>query len=404
MNAGNEIVVVGGGYAGVMAANRLTQRQETAVTLINPRATFVERIRLHQRVAGTHEAEHPYDEVLADRVQLLVGEVTQIDAAAQVVELATGERRGYDYLIYAVGSGSAPMTVPGASEFAVPIATKEDADRLQSRLAGLSSTAPITVVGGGATGIETAAELADVGWAVTLVAGQGFGHYLHPRGRDAVRNQLRRLGVEVLEGAESRVATVLADAVSLTDGRRLTSAATIWTAGFAVPELARNSGLRTDRNGRLLTDETLTSLDSDRIVAAGDSASPSGVPLRMSCQAAEQLGAAAAATILARIEGNQPTPFAIGFVGQCLSLGRERGLVQLSHRNDHARRFHIGGRTGGRIKELICRSTVRQLQLEARKPGLVRIPAIMGDPERRRLRDETSLGFITTRGSLASHR
>ena len=404
MNAGIEIVVVGGGYAGVMAANRLTQRQDTAVTLINPHATFVERIRLHQRVAGTHEAEHPYDEVLADRVQLLVGEVMQIDAAPQEVVMATGERRGYDYLVYAVGSGSAPKTVPGASEFATPIATKEDADRVRARLAGLSPAAAITVVGGGATGIETAAELADVGWTVTLVAGEHLGNYLHPRGRDAVRNRLRALGVEILEGAESSVAAVSADAVVLTDGRRLTSAATIWTAGFAVPELARNSGLRTDRNGRLLTDETLTSLDSDRIVAAGDSASPSGVPLRMSCQAAEQLGAAAAATILARIEGNQPTPFAIGFVGQCLSLGRERGLVQLSHRNDHARRFHIGGRTGGRIKELICRSTVRQLQLEARKPGLVRIPAIMGDPERRRLRDETSLGFITTRGSLASHR
>jgi NADH dehydrogenase FAD-containing subunit len=51
------------------------------------------------------------------------------------------------------------------------------------------------------------------------------------------------------------------------------------------------SGLRTDALGRLLTDETLTSVDDDRIVAAGDAAAPSDQPLRMSCYAAGPLGA-----------------------------------------------------------------------------------------------------------------
>ena len=50
----------------------------------------------------------------------------------------------------------------------------------------------------------------------------------------------------------------------------LLSMATIWTAGFGVPDLAAHSGLRTDGLGRLLTDETLTSVDDPRIVAAGD--------------------------------------------------------------------------------------------------------------------------------------
>ncbi|MGS2617864.1 lycopene cyclase family protein [Micromonospora sp. LZ34] len=51
--AGNiDVVVIGGGYAGVMAANRLTQRDDVTVSLINPRPTFVERIRLHQWRAG----------------------------------------------------------------------------------------------------------------------------------------------------------------------------------------------------------------------------------------------------------------------------------------------------------------------------------------------------------------
>ncbi|EUA29995.1 NADH dehydrogenase domain protein [Mycobacterium xenopi 4042] len=78
---------------------------------------------------------------------------------------------------------------------------------------------------------------------------------------------------------------------------------TVWTAGFGVPDLAARSGLSTDALGRLLTDETLTSIDDPRIVAAGDAAAPSGQPLRMSCQAAGPLGVQAANTVLARIAG-----------------------------------------------------------------------------------------------------
>ena len=102
------------------------------------------------------------------------------------------------------------------------------------------------------------------------------------------------------------MAEVRADAVVFADGAVRPSAVTIWTAGFGVPELAADSGLRTDALGRLLTDETLTSVDDARIVAAGDCAAPSGQPLRMSCQAAGPLGAQAANTVLSRIAGTEP--------------------------------------------------------------------------------------------------
>ena len=68
----------------------------------------------------------------------------------------------------------------------------------------------------------------------------------------------------------SKVVEVTSGSVLLDSGRRLLSMATIWTAGFGVPDLAAHSGLRTDALGRLLTDETLTSVDDPRIVAAGD--------------------------------------------------------------------------------------------------------------------------------------
>ena len=118
---------------------------------------------------------------------------------------------------------------------------------------------------------------------------------------------------------------------------------TIWTAGFGVPDLASRSGLRTDAIGRLLTDETLTSIDDDRIVAAGDAAAPSGEPLRMSCQAAIPLGAQAANTVLARIAGEQPAVIDQAFTGQCVSLGRGAGIIQLAHKDDTAMPLYIGG-------------------------------------------------------------
>ena len=96
----------------------------------------------------------------------------------------------------------------------------------------------------------------------------------------------------------------------------------MWTAGFGVPKLAAASGLATDRLGRLLTDETLTSVDDPFIVAAGDAAAPSGLPFRMSCQAALPLGAQAANTILSRIDGTAAAEVSVPMSGQCISLGR----------------------------------------------------------------------------------
>jgi NADH dehydrogenase len=364
-----EVVVIGGGYAGVMAANRLTQRPGVTVTVINPRPVFVPRLRLHQLVGGTHDAVVDYPDVLADGVRLVVGGVTRIDAAGRTVTLAEGGTIHYDYLVYAVGSGNAGPRVPGVAEFAYPVATLEAARRLRSVLDGTPVSAPVTVVGGGPTGIETAAELAEQGRVVTLVCGGALGPYLHPRARRTARRYLARLGVDVLEGAQASVSAVTRGAVELGDGRALTSQVTIWTAGFGVPDLAAASGLRTDAAGRLLTDETLTSVDDERIVAAGDSSAPSGLPFRMSAYVAYCLGAHAADTILHRIAGERPTPIDLYFGAMCISFGRRTAIFQLGHKDDTAMRLYVSGLAGKALKEIACAASVKHLVDEARKPG-----------------------------------
>jgi NADH:ubiquinone reductase (H+-translocating) len=362
------VVIIGGGYAGTLAANHLRQHPDIDITLVNARPVFVERIRLHQLVADTGAATADYDTLLGDGIQLIVDTVERIESADRRVLLTSGAQLNYDYLIYAVGStGATPSRVPGAVEFAHSIASLEGAQRLRYALADLPPAAPITVVGGGLTGIETAAELAEQGRPVTLLCGGMLGPSLSNRGRRSVAKRLRKLGVSVLEPVAA--SEVRWDAVVLSDGAVLPSAATVWTAGFGVPDLAARSGFGTDPLGRLLTDETLTSLDDERVVAAGDAAAPSGQPLRMSCQAAGPLGAQAANTVLSRIAAKPPAPVNQAFVGQCVSLGRAHGTLQFTRTDDTPVNVAMGGRSAASIKEAICKGTLWAIRHEAAKPG-----------------------------------
>jgi NADH:ubiquinone reductase (H+-translocating) len=362
------IVVIGGGYGGTLAANHLRLRADVDITLVNPRPKFVERIRLHQLVAGTRGATVDYGSMLGEDIQLIVDAAERIDTADGKVVLTSGSMLDFDYVIYAVGStGTVPSAVPGAAEFAYPIAEFEHAERLRDALDELHPDAPVTVVGAGLTGIETASELAEQGRRVTLVCGGALGPSLSRTGRRSVAKWLGRLGVDVLETAV--VTRVQPEAVELADGALLPSAVTVWTAGFGVPDLASRSGLSTDTLGRLLTDETLTSLDDPRIVAAGDAAAPSGQPLRMSCQAAGPLGVQAANTVLSRIAGTTPPALNQAFVGQCVSLGRSYATFQMARTDDTPVNAIIGGRIAASIKETICRATVWSIRREAAKPG-----------------------------------
>ncbi|MFE9611470.1 NAD(P)/FAD-dependent oxidoreductase [Streptomyces sp. NPDC006012] len=380
----NKVVVIGGGYAGTLAANRLRMRADVDITLVNPRPAFVDRIRLHQFVAGTSDATLDYGTLLGEGVRLVVDSATHIDTVARTVRLASGRALDYDYVIYAVGStGVTPSSVAGAAEFSFPIAEFESARRLRAVLDKMPLDAPVTVAGGGLTGIETAAELAEQGRTVTLVCGGSLVPSLSAPGRRSIAKWLSGHGVAVLEA--DVVTEVRPDAVVLADGTGegavRPSALTIWTAGFGVPELAADSGLRTDALGRLLTDETLTSVDDDRVVAAGDAAAPSGRPLRMSCYAAGPLGAQAADTVLSHLAGTEPARISLAFSGSCVSLGRRAAVRQLARKDDTAVNVYIGGRAGARIKELSCKVAVWKIRREAGKPGSLLWPKGAPRPE-----------------------
>src|SRR3954453_11549085 len=89
-NNTTKVVVIGGGYAGTLAANHLRVRSDVDITLVNPRPVFVERIRLHQLVAGSGSATVDYGSLLGEGIRLVVDNADRIDTADRRVLLASG--------------------------------------------------------------------------------------------------------------------------------------------------------------------------------------------------------------------------------------------------------------------------------------------------------------------------
>ncbi|MFE3289470.1 NAD(P)/FAD-dependent oxidoreductase [Rhodococcus sp. NPDC059234] len=391
----HRVVVVGAGYAGVLAANRLLSSLANSagegggvpcsVTVVNPRPDFIERIRLHEVAAGTRAtAATPLRQVLHPDAALVVGKVALIDPDEHLVEVVVdrtvADRRvqsiHYDTLVYAVGS-TADHSVPGVDEHAYRVADVDSAGALQSAIAALADKARVRIVGGGLTAVETAGEIAAANprLDVEIVCGGTILGFMRESARRRVTATLSKLGVTWRE--DTQVTEVTKDAITTTGGERLEFDVCVWTASFAVPDLAFTSGLATDAAGRLRVDETLTSIDHPDIIGAGDAVvlpSDAYPYLRMGCAMALPLGGHAAATILARLRGQQPEPLSVGFVAQCISIGRKYGYIQFVRADDSPRPLALSGRMGARFKEAICSMTLNSLIKEQTRPGAYKAP------------------------------
>ena len=382
----HEVVVLGAGYAGAMVANRTAaslthaEARRVHVTVVNPRADFVERIRLHQVAAGTiPSARRPLDAVLHPAVTLLTGTAELVDPDRRSVRVRTVDgpvELGYDTLVYAVGSRSATQ-VPGVAAHTHALADTDGAEAARRHLAGLAPGARVVVVGGGLTGVETAAEVAErrPDLAVALVSAGALVGAMSPRARRAILRRLHALGVEVREHAA--VSEVRHGVLDLEGGSRVPFDACLWSASFAVPDLAARSGLPTDARGRLRVSADLTAVGEPDVVGAGDAVvvdGEAGRHLRMGCAAALPLGAHAARTVLARLRGEPTTPASIGYLIQCVSLGREAGIIETVHADDSPRGLVVTGRLGAFVKEAVCRFAMNAPLHERTRPGSYRSP------------------------------
>ncbi|MCD2195678.1 FAD-dependent oxidoreductase [Actinomycetospora endophytica] len=358
-NGGRErarVVVLGGGYGGQLAAQSLARRTDATVTLVNDGDRFVQRVRLHQLASGQPVDTPRFTDLLdGTGVRFVDDRVTGLDLAAHRVTLRDGEALDYDVLVYALGSHTA---VP---EHAHDVSTPAGATRLAERLHD-GTCRRVAVVGGGLTGLETATEIAETfpRLTTTLVTDGALGADLSGRGAAHVRRVCARLGLRLLEHAS--VTAVHPDGLTLADGTEERADVVVWTAGFAVTDLAARAGLAVDPRGRILVEETLRSASHPDVVAIGDGAAAvatSGDVVRMACATAMPAAQHGARTVAALLAGREPRPWRFRYAIRCVSLGRRDGLVQLVHADDRPRDLVLTGRVAARVKEAICVNALR---------------------------------------------
>ncbi len=333
------IVIAGGGYAGIMAATRLANAATgCSVTLVDARPAFIERTRLHEWVAGAEPLVRRYGPLLEPLgVAHVQGHITRVEQG--VLYFDDGSSLAWDRLLLTLGSRTARPSVVGAERL-LTLDRAHDRERLRQHAHGGGA---VTIVGGGLTGIELAAELAEATAAkIELISSRPVAGCLSEPAADYLRGRLVAMGVQLREG----------EAVHQIGNHGLW----VWCAGMEASPVMRELGLPVDAQGRVVVDEQLRVPGLHGVWAAGDAAAIEGRPwVRMSCASAMPMGSHAARNLAADVLGRAGRAFQFGFVAQCISLGRRDGIFQLVDPQDRPTATWLCGRSAAWAKELILR-------------------------------------------------
>ncbi|MES1197005.1 MAG: NAD(P)/FAD-dependent oxidoreductase [Pseudomonadota bacterium] len=340
MEKKTQIVVVGGGAGGLELATKLGAhfgREKHDIILVEKSRTHIWKPLLHEVAAGVLDAN--LDEVgyrshgYRWRYRFFWGALENIDRDNRLAiiapilnedgsEIIGRQAIRYDYLVLAVGSVTNTYKTPGVAEYCTFLDDREQADRYRLRLlnhclrvsramsADPASDAHvrIAIVGGGATGVELAAELYNAASGlkhyglevfdesrlqITLLeAGPRILPALPEKLGEAAHEELETLGVRVVVNA--RVSEATREAMVLASGERIEAELKVWAAGVKAPDfLANIGGLETNGANQIVTRQTLQTTRDDRIFALGDCAAcpqpDSTRPVPPRAQAAHQM-------------------------------------------------------------------------------------------------------------------
>lgn len=352
------MVIIGGGFGGLYAAMALRD-EDVRVTLVDRRNHHIFSPLLYQVATAAlnpSDIAAPIRSVLRyqDNCQVLLEEVTRIDAAAKKVFLVDDEL-DYDYLVVATGVTHSYFGHPEWEKVAPGLKSLEDALDIRRRMlfayeaaereSDKEARAPwltFVVVGGGPTGVEMAGAMAEVAHntlrrdfrridsnqaRVLLIEGQDrvlptFDAKLAPK----AQRQLEKLGVEVMLGL--KVTAIDDDGVTLArpDGNteRIAARTTMWAAGVAASPLAKSLGAPLDRAGRVLVNPDMSIPGHPEVFVIGDLASlvERGKPVPGVAPAAMQAGRQTAKNIRRRIHGVDAEPFRYLDKGILATIGR----------------------------------------------------------------------------------
>jgi NADH dehydrogenase len=354
------VVVVGAGFAGLATIKRLT-KAGCRVTLLDRHLYSTFQPLLYQVATG---GINPGDVSYAvggftrrHGGRYTRGELTGVDPAARHITLADRREIAYDYLILATGVTASHFGIKGAAEYTYGLYTRTDAvtlrDHFMADIEMLSMGPPdrelaITMVGGGATGVELAGTMAEL--RDTLLK-ETFPE-IHPERihvrlvemlpqlltpfdaklRGYTRDQLTARGVDVR--TDTAISEVAPGRVLLKNGQDLRSDLTVWTAGVAAAPQVGQWGLPQGHAGRIVTGPDLRVKGQDRIFAIGDIALIEDNPTPQLSQPALQMGRHAALQIRRLEAGQETEPFTYHDKGMAATIGRRSAVIQLAHGPD----------------------------------------------------------------------
>jgi NADH dehydrogenase len=400
-----QIVVVGGGAGGLELVAKLggnLSRDDFDIILVDRNATHIWKPLLHEVAAGSLDANldevgyrgHAYrwgyryfdgalESIDREARQIVVAPILDEDGS----EVIGRHRIRYDYLVVAVGSVSNDFGTPGVREHCLSLDSRADADRFRRRLLNqclrvsrqmvqdptADAYARVAIVGGGATGVELAAELYSAATAlgyyglevfdekrlqVTLIeAGPRILPALPEKLAAAATEELEALGVRVLAGTQVTAAT--ADGIVTKQGETISADIMVWAAGVKGAEFLQGiGGLETTRNNQLVVGPTLQTTRDPVIFAIGDCAYfvPEGEtrPIPPRAQSAHQMAAVAYHNIRALIDGKPLKNFVYQDKGSLVSLARYTTVGSLMGNL-------VGGRMAieGRLARLVYTSLYR---------------------------------------------
>lgn len=359
----HKVVIIGGGFAGLHAVRTLANR-DVEVVLIDRRNHHTFQPLLYQVASGVlspGQIAKPLRNILkgAKNVEVVLGEVTGIDAAGREVSLASGDRISYNTLVMAAGATHAYFGHDEWERFAPGLKSIEDATELRRRIllafercesaayfhADKAPPLGFAVIGGGPTGVELAGAIADIAKralyreyrtidtrrarVALFEGGPRLLQAFDPSLSTAAKRQLEELGVEV--HLDSRVERVEEHSIS-TATETFEAQVIIWASGVQASGLGALLGVAVDRAGRVPVRPDLTIEGHPEIFVLGDAAAckdAHGVLVPALGSAAMQEGAHTGHNILRRLRGQELLPFVYKDKGTMATIGKNRAIAQI---------------------------------------------------------------------------
>ena len=329
-----EILVIGAGYAGLAAFLEL--RDHLPVTLLNEEPYHYFTTQLPEVVSGSEAPDDvriDLDQIVRAPHRLVVGRAAGIDLVSRRVALVDGPSLAYDHLVLAPGAVPEFYGLRDVAREALVLTDLNSALRIRERVAALRPGARLVIVGGGLTGTELAAALADTAPTriILLEAGPRLIPVFAPELSEYVENLLAGKGVEI---RKERTVTGLRPGELILGDESLPYDLLVWAAGVRGSPLLSEAGLPVDRQGRATVDAFLHPPGHPGVYVTGDAAAlrfPGGGVVPPNAQVAVQSGFWVGQNLPRRLKGQPEHPFVPRMRGLFATFGRE-GVGRLGER------------------------------------------------------------------------